>query len=798
MQQEFDNPDPKCTGLDEPQGRGGRALTWSLACLIGLFFAGFLLVLGLHSTFSNLIDDLAEISANEQARSFIGEEIIHCVQIIEKDFHRMATTAGLASQERVGSQIQTMVEHLQHHLNVLRYGGVVNRQLLLNLEGKDRMDRLINYWPEAADSRYVMEIIELAPHLDMLQTKQEQLSRLLRLREELREQGDLQGFVEQERQISLYLKTLPPFFLRINENANRLFFESHQRLEQLKAQLDADRKQYRATEVISIFAVIASVMTVSFLVARQINASNVALRRAWEQMRLARDEAERASQAKSHFVSRMSHELRTPMNAILGFAQLMEREQLLPSHKRYMREINKAGNHLLELINQVLDLAKIEAGHLVLEQMDYDLVQTVDEVASIIAESAHAKGLQLKAFASPDLPTRIKGDPPRVREILINLMGNAAKFTERGEVGVWVEPDEEGRRVRFRIWDTGIGIDGETLPRLFKPFAQADESITRRCGGTGLGLMICKELVEAMGGTIDTRSEPGVGTEFRFDIPLEPSVGAVLRPIPLAGSTALLVMDDELITQMLQRHIESLGAGVLVSHSLSEAHRVLANGRGDIRLIIVGAAFRSILSCIPPKWGVEEPIRLAISQKLMGAADGGECEGADAMLKPPVTYTNLCETFEMARGRRMDAAAGVSGPRHSRTAYKVHVLVVEDNPVNQLVASDMLDALGYKVEIANNGAEALEEIRKRSFDIVLMDVEMPVMDGYSATREIRRWERETGTGPVPVIAMTANAMSDDQARCIESGMDDHLAKPFSLEALAGLIKLWTPQAHHSS
>jgi CheY-like chemotaxis protein len=441
-------------------------LPWSLAYLIGLFFAGFLLVLGLHSTFSNLIGDLSEMSANEQARSFIGEEIIQSVQIIE-----------------------------------------------------------------------------LAPHLDRLQTKQEQLSRLLRLREELREQGDFQRFVEQKRQISLHLKTLPPFFLRINENANRLFFESHQRLEQLKAQLAADRKAY-----------------------------------------------------------------------------------------------------------------------------------------------------------------------------------------------------------------------------------------------------------------IDIRSEPGVGvgTAFHFYTPLEPSVGAVLRPTPLAGSTALLLMEDELITQMLQRHIGSLGAGVLVSRSLSEAHRVLANGWGDIRLIIAGAAFRSILSCIPPKPGVEEPIRLAISERWIGAADGGGCQGADAMLKPPVTYTNVRETVELVRGRRMDAAAGVSGPRHAGTAYKVHVLVVEDNPVNQLVASGMLDALGYKVEIANNGAEALEEIRKRSFDIVLMDVEMPVMDGYSATREIRRWEKENGTRPVPVIAMTANAMSDDQARCIESGMDDHLAKPFSLDALAGLIKLWTPLAHHSS
>jgi signal transduction histidine kinase/ActR/RegA family two-component response regulator len=785
---------------DNEPARPGGASFWSLAWLLGLFFAGFLLIFGLHSTFSNLIDEVAKKSANEQARLFIGEEIIHCIRIIEKDFHRITTTTGIPAQERVGRQIRMMVDQLRHHLHVLQNGGTVNRPLLLNLEGQERVDREVTYRPVPDVSAYIMEIIELSPHLDQLETKLGELSRLLRLREEKRDLQDLQGLIEQERQISLYLKALPPFFLRINENANRLLFESLKRLGELEFQVAADRRRYKTTEVALVILVIMSVMLLSFFMARQINQSNRALRLAWQEMRLAKDEAERASQTKSHFVSRMSHELRTPMNAILGFAQLMEREQLPDSQRLYIKEINKAGHHLLELINQVLDLAKIEAGHLVLERQDYDLVTTVDEVASFIAESAHAKGLEVKAFASPDLPLRVVGDPPRLRQILINLLGNALKFTQNGEVGVWVEPSEDGSRVRFRVWDTGIGIDEDTLPRLFQPFAQADESTTRKFGGTGLGLMICKELVEAMGGAITIQSRPGAGTTFELDLPLVPSEAAVPRSKPLAKRHALVAGDDPLFVKMTQKHLESLGATVVLSRSKSETMAILCNGLDDLRVVIVDEGQSEILSEIESLKADHAILRLLVrqgSRNLLGEKDRAH---ADLVLRTPVTYTRLKEAIETHSMLPAGSSADTTGtaPGRPRDVHRVRVLVVEDNPVNQLVASGMLDVMGLEVEMADNGAEALAKLRAQRFDIVLMDVEMPVMDGYTATREIRRWEAESGRAHIPVIAMTANAMSEDQARCIASGMDDHLGKPFEMENLARLIRLWAPRFHHSA
>ncbi|MBL8260628.1 MAG: response regulator [Candidatus Competibacteraceae bacterium] len=651
--------------------------------LIALFFVGFLLIVGLNKLFSGLVDELGARSANERARLFVGEEIVRGIQGIEMDVYRMGMISGRAAQEKIGGELLKKVEKLERDLVVLKEGGTVQQLIYLNVEAVDHMLRQATFKPDASDRRYVMEIIELAPHLDQIKLKVAELGELLKLRDDHRNRNNGEGLLAVTRDLLTYFKRLPSFFFRLNENANRLFFESQQRLESLEAQLAAQRTRYKTTEAVLVIAVIGAVTLIGILFGRQLKQSNDKLVRAWSEMRLARDEAERASRAKSDFVSRMSHELRTPMNAILGFAQLLDRENLTPVQRDYSQRIHTAGQHLLNLIGEVLDLAKIEAGRLVLEKIAFDLKRTVEEVAAVTMKRAQAKGVTVRVDIVSALADQVRGDPTRVRQVLINLLDNAVKFTERGEVGLRVEPESERAGVRFQVWDTGIGMDAPSVQKLFKPFTQADQSTTRKYGGTGLGLAICKDLVEAMGGVLEVESRPGQGTRFWFSLPLEAA-----EPAPAQAEAAT-------------------------------------------------------------------------AREVQGKASVGAPAGD---------------------------ARTPSAPARSK-----HVLLVEDNEVNQLVASSMLAAIGASCEIAGNGLEALEKFRQGRYDLVFMDVEMPVMDGHTAAQEIRRWERERDTAPTPVIAMTANAMAEDRARCAASGMDDYLAKPYEMAALVALIRHWLPE-----
>ncbi|HRK94676.1 MAG TPA: response regulator, partial [Rhodospirillales bacterium] len=546
---------------------------------------------------------------------------------------------------------------------------------------------------------------------------------------------------------------------------------------------------------------------------REVAVRTAELRSMVEDLARARDAAEDASRAKSQFLANMSHEIRTPMNGVLGMAELLAGTSLNERQRRFTQTIRASAEALLSIINDILDFSKIEAGKMELSAAAFDLRDLAEDVSEFCAESAHRKGLEIACCLPPDLPRSFVGDAGRLRQVLVNLIGNAIKFTTVGEVSLRVAVLEEAGEdavIEFAVRDTGIGIRPEQLPRIFESFRQADGSTTRRFGGTGLGLTISKQLVELMGGQIRVASTLGKGSTFRFTVRLQ-RIPEQQRPAvtpSIAGARVLIVDDNATNREILEHQLsrwrvdhESAADGPQALTRLADASR---RGR-PFEMVVLDHH-------MPGMDGIEvarrirhtsehDPMRLMMLSSVSDQIDANELAavGVAACLNKPVRQSALYNALVTAFGSGRPLEAGrTEGPAGHGSVHEVafsgHVLLAEDNVVNQEVAVNMLEALNCRVTVAGNGVEALAALERGRFDLVLMDCQMPELDGFATTMEIRRREAAAGSSPRPILALTANAMEGDRERCIEAGMDDYLSKPFTREALAAMLSRYLPQA----
>jgi PAS domain S-box-containing protein len=521
------------------------------------------------------------------------------------------------------------------------------------------------------------------------------------------------------------------------------------------------------------------------------------------QLASARDDALAASRAKSEFLATMSHEIRTPLNGVIGLSELLSRTELTAPQRRFADGIDQAGRSLLALVNDILDLSKVEAGRLDLEEVDFDPRDVIERSVALVAESASGKDLELVISSVDQVPALVRGDPVRFGQVITNLVANAVKFTDAGEVVVRASGTGSSA-VRVEVSDTGIGIATEVQAHLFTAFSQADSSTTRRYGGTGLGLAISERIVAAMGGEIGVESVPGEGSTFWFTAPFLPAAGVVapeLREGAVAGLRVLVVDDNATNRFILAEQLRAWDVDVTVAASAQEAIGELdgslrrADGYDVVLLdyMMPGTDGEQLARSIRSDERLRD-LRLALlSSALAPTADWLESAGIDTFVSKPILASRLLDELAVLGGRfDPSLPARPELPAPPTDGVRGRVLVVEDNAVNQLVATGMLHHLGCAVMIAHDGAEAVAAIADapEGFDAVLMDCQMPVMDGFDATRAIRAMGGSLER--LPIIAMTASATSEERDRCRQAGMDDFLPKPVDAGLLASTLERWLP------
>jgi len=750
----------------------------NLGVLIAVFVVGFFSLMGLHLYFDEFIEEKYDTTIrNEQVRYRIGEHLIAHISAVESHYYKLATLGAQTGIERIRKDIMEETSAIRKLLGVLQNGGSIEVQVGLNLPDVDAIKEVLTY--HRADKKQLsMEFIDLVPKIASLEAKVDELARFIEERESKANEEHT------EREIVIFLKQLPTHFIRMKENAGRLLYESREEMLEVKRQSEEEQHFYMMWQYIITFAVMGLITILGGFLARGILKTNENLLQSNEHAKSLAIKAQMADHAKSQFLANMSHEIRTPLNGIIGFSNILTQSAITPQNREYARIIYENSHALLDIINDILDLSKVEQGTIELVKEPFELMEVMERVVELFAVKAKEKSIRFYFYTSPTIPERLLGDGVRLRQVVSNLIGNAIKFTPNGgKVNFEVRQrdiTDESVTLRFTIQDSGIGIPPEQQKKVFEPFTQADEGISRKFGGTGLGLSISWDIIQKMGSRIELESELGRGSTFFFDVTL-PIGECVLHPSKkeFPHRFAILGKPSEMpeLLEVLQVYLHKWG------------HLKAWNPKEEVEALF----------CYISTEGIEEILKAYKKHfpkaLIIGLRD--DCiSQLPLALEPLVDQLLECPLY----GSKIFNAivslfkedVQVLNHEPSIQPLNKNVLVAEDNPTNRHLMQVYLNKLGVTCKMAENGQEAVTLYQEEAFDAILMDINMPIMDGMAATEAILTIEKETQRVHIPIIALTANTLKGDKERYVSMGMDGHLSKPVDFNQLRNFLEAVHP------
>ncbi len=745
----------------------------SLIALLVVFLFGYSALIILHVVFAKIIDDLDNKVENEHERYKIGKFILEEIKSIENNYYKMAIKFKASAVTPLQKDIREELKVIKNAIDVLEHGGTLRNTIKLNLVGISESEERITFSP-SKDSKYTFEAIDLEPKLAFIEKNLDDMKRIIALKDVMLSSSSEEIKNDAKFEIQLFFKQIPSIFTRMEENAGRLLYESKINLEKLKKNIQKEKDYYSKLELITISLVMFFVGVLGYIVIKLIINKNKDLRKITLQARESAKEALKANQIKSQFLANMSHEIRTPLNAIIGFSEILSNTKLSVEDKRKALVINESAKSLLNIINDILDISKVESGKFELSKGKIDLKKLLEQTIELYSIGAREKNIKFIYKLIGDVPKYIYTDETRLKQVLSNLISNAIKFTpENKEVSFEVSVLKISKKnvtLKFLVKDQGIGISKENQEKIFKPFSQADGSITRKFGGTGLGLSISLKIINLMNSKIELLSEENKGSSFFFKL-FVPYEKNELKNIKYKFLVCNKKNDTENLRETLVNSLKDYGA-IYNEKNLKKSI--------DFIFCFKNNNLLNKLKKLSNKY--QKPIVYVGDKKKIKNID--EIDSLiDFYMDTPIFTSKILNIITQSYSANKD----VLNKKIVKTKFQGKILIAEDNKNNQFLMRTLLENLGLDVDIVENGQMAFEKYKEKKYDLVFLDINMPVIDGLKTLKVIRDFEKENKIF-TPIIALTANTIKGDREKYLKAGMNAYLAKPIESAELIYLLE----------
>ena len=765
-----------------------NAIFKALIVLLFAFIVGYLGIVIIHNVFSDIRNNLDASVKNEYSRYKIGEYILKEMSFIEANFYKMGIITKLRAIEPIQNEIEKEIQNVLGAIEILEKGGVLKSHIKLNLiEANSVVDEI---YFKADDKKLVLEAIDLIPKLNELREKVSEMHEIMKIKILISEASNTDTlannvYKNDSFKIELFFKQIPTLFIRMQENSNRLLYDSKKNITTLEKNIEIEKEYYKNLEYIFTYIVMIIIVLTGFLLIRQILRKNKELEEITKKAKKSEEEALIANETKSKFLANMSHEIRTPLNAIIGFSDILSSSNMEANDKEKAEIISKSAKALLNIINDILDISKIESGKYEVSKTNFDLKDLLEQIVQLYAVNTKEKNIRFLYTLDESIPNFVFSDETKLKQVLSNIISNAIKFTpNNGKVSFDVKLltlNENTASVRFSVKDEGIGISPENQKSIFEPFSQADGTISRKYGGTGLGLAISLNIIKMLGSEIKLISKENEGSLFYFDLDL------VVQDVSNFDSSKLkydfaicnIIEDTENIKNHLASVVKYFGRIHQGDEDIESCEKIdLIFCFGDPQFYEKLSRRKERFKCPVVYVGNMDKINNNnIMKPLM-----------DYFLDVPIYGSKIFNIIAESKLIEKDVQKS-ENKIETKENFSGQILVAEDNPNNQLLIKIVLQKLGLDVTIVENGQLAVEKYQNEKYDLIFLDINMPVMDGLTALKLIREYEKEIQRY-TPIVALTANTINGDREKYIDEGMDNYLSKPLERNQLISILNLY--------